>query len=61
MDSKPNVIITKMAGYWRVIDKDGQIDSSHVYKRTADKAARQLRIHGWSLRNPDGSHGEVVR
>ena len=60
MDITPNVTVVKMAGYWRVV-KDGEIDSSHTYKRTADKAARQLRVYGWSLRKPDGSHAEVVR
>ncbi len=60
MDITPNVFVVKIAGYWRVT-ANGSIDSSHTYKRAADKAARQLRVLGWSLRKADGSQGEVSR
>ena len=40
------VIVVKIAGYWRVT-RDGIINSSHRYKRDADKAARHLRVYGW--------------
>jgi hypothetical protein len=43
------IVVVKIAGYWRVT-LNGAVDSSHRYKRDADKAARRLRVYGWSER-----------
>ncbi len=43
------IVVVKIAGYWRVT-KNGTIDSSHYYKIDADKAAKRLRVYGWSER-----------